>query len=701
MYTEFPAIDKITRCLKRFTVSTMRILINLSVFFFLNPVYSNIYYVSSNGNDNSPGNKISQPWKSIDRVNKQKLNPGDTISFRCGDIFNGELVINCSGSNGNPIVFTHYGTGNNPVFSGAVPVKNWKRYNEKVISSSFSQSILALFAHNKLAITARYPNTGFLTIDEGLTLKGLIDKSLTQTDGFWNGATIRIRSIDWVYETRKVESYKKGEILFGKHEQYPVEQGYEYRFSGKENQTLYEILPGYGYYLENKFSALDTLNEWFYNTDLEQLFLFGDSTSLIEAVIFNNGITIGKAVHDVVIDGIDLEKYFKNGIYSSQNINNIRICNISIKNITGSGIRMDGLAEKCLIADNLFEDLNARAISLMRPASCTVSGNRIKRIGLIRGYGISGVNGATAIAMPNIETKMQSPPYANHNTVKYNTIDSCGYVGIRVDGYNNLIENNVVSNSMLTLNDGAGIYCFARQYNVTYNNVIRNNIVMNAFGDNQGTPGNSYIAKGIYLDNNTHENLVEGNTILNSRSAGILVNDASNRNKIIDNTLFNNAEGISFAEWQNVGQNYGNEIIGNTVFCTSKTQKAVTLINHLSENMCVGTFESNVYANFYEKYYFKILSNHNSYRTINELNFEGWQSNTKGDQHSSSLQQSEIEKYKSEVEIFYNTGLVPKTIQLSDNNYFYLNGEKTPENIQLSPFTSIILIRKHEISSYR
>jgi parallel beta-helix repeat protein len=678
----------------------MAIITKILFLSLLNPLYAEKYYVSAQGNDDSPGNAIASPWRTLDRVNKQKFSPGDTIYFRCGDIFRGQLLINNSGDTEKQIVFTNYGKGSNPVFSGAVSLNSWKKYDEKISSSCFSQPILALYANNKLAITARYPNTGFLTIDEGLARIGLIDKSLTQNDGFWNGATIRIRSIDWVYEIRKVASYRKGEILFGKHEQYSVEQGYEYRYSGNENQTLYDVMAGYGFYLENKFSALDTLNEWFYNTDLKQLYFIGDTAS-VEAVVTDHGIIIGKAVHDIVFDGIDLEKYFKTGIYSSQNISSIRVCNNKISHITGSGIRMDGLAEKCIIADNVFEDLNARAISMMRPAYCDISGNSIKRIGLIRGYGISGVNGATAIAMPNIETKIQVPPYTNHNAVRNNTIDSCGYVGIRVDGYDNLIENNVVSNSMLTLNDGAGIYCYARQYNVTYNNIIRRNIVLNVYGDNMGTPGNSYIAKGIYLDNNTHENLVEGNTIINSRAAGILVNDASNRNKIIDNSLFSNAEGISFAEWQNIGQNYGNVITGNIIFCTSKTQKAVSLVNHLSEQMCVGTFDSNVYANLYEKYYFKILSNHNSFRTTNELGFEGWQTNVKGDLHSSSLQQSDFKNYKAEGEIFYNTGLLPKEIKLASNNYFYLNGNKAPENIMLSPFASIILIRKQEFSTYK
>lgn len=65
------------------------------------------YYVSNAGNDNNNGKSDAKSWKTIDRVNVQKLLPGDTVFFKSGDIFSGEIVIKYSGREKNRLYLLH------------------------------------------------------------------------------------------------------------------------------------------------------------------------------------------------------------------------------------------------------------------------------------------------------------------------------------------------------------------------------------------------------------------------------------------------------------------------------------------------------------------------------------------------------------------------------------------------------------------
>ena len=86
------------------------------------------YYVSSSiGNDGwdgtapepiPPANPENGPWNTICQVNEQTFEPGDSIRFKRGDTWTGEqLIIQSSGSSGNPITLTAYGEGAKPVFN--------------------------------------------------------------------------------------------------------------------------------------------------------------------------------------------------------------------------------------------------------------------------------------------------------------------------------------------------------------------------------------------------------------------------------------------------------------------------------------------------------------------------------------------------------------------------------------------------------
>ena len=79
------------------------------------------YYVSEAGSDRNDGLSEVTPWKSLSKVSRENFNPGDTVRFRAGDTFEGQLVISDSGTAESPITFTQYGSGEKPLLDAGNP----------------------------------------------------------------------------------------------------------------------------------------------------------------------------------------------------------------------------------------------------------------------------------------------------------------------------------------------------------------------------------------------------------------------------------------------------------------------------------------------------------------------------------------------------------------------------------------------------
>ena len=69
------------------------------------------YYVSNDGNDENDGS-AERPWKTLQRVSSAKLNEGDAVLFKRGDIFRGRIF--CK----NGVTYAAYGEGDKPKIYG-------------------------------------------------------------------------------------------------------------------------------------------------------------------------------------------------------------------------------------------------------------------------------------------------------------------------------------------------------------------------------------------------------------------------------------------------------------------------------------------------------------------------------------------------------------------------------------------------------
>jgi len=77
------------------------------------------YYVSSQGDDASPGTTANAPWKTLERVEAAALGPGDRVLFRGGERFSGTLTLSgVVGTEGARVVLSSYGEGRATIDGG-------------------------------------------------------------------------------------------------------------------------------------------------------------------------------------------------------------------------------------------------------------------------------------------------------------------------------------------------------------------------------------------------------------------------------------------------------------------------------------------------------------------------------------------------------------------------------------------------------
>jgi hypothetical protein len=85
----------------------------------INLIAKNYYIDATGGNDLNNGNTITAAWKSLAKVNGTTFVAGDSILFKSGCSWTGQLKPKGSGDATKSIVIDNYGSGNLPYFDGA------------------------------------------------------------------------------------------------------------------------------------------------------------------------------------------------------------------------------------------------------------------------------------------------------------------------------------------------------------------------------------------------------------------------------------------------------------------------------------------------------------------------------------------------------------------------------------------------------
>jgi len=703
------------------------------------------YYISNSGNDTFDGTSPEKAWRSIDKVNNTLLIAGDNVLFKSGDTFVGELIMKQSGGKIAPIVVSSYGNGNKPVLTGTIPIKEWKAEQKNRFNTKLSKPVYQLFYNNKQLDLARIPAKGFYVVESG-DKNTLTDKQHLNVPFDLTGAVLRIRAVNWQYETNVVASQQSGTITFAQ-------------------SMMYQASPRYGYLLDNKFEFLTEAGQWFWDKERQQLYVIPPKTSnpndeKVEAVVYKNGITISENVSYINISNLKIEKFENAGILGLGNSSNISVSNCEINDINVYGVCLEINSGSYFIKNNNISDIRGRGISTLESSNNVIEYNTVMRCGMEPGYGFDGVNNGIGIAilktevvykishntfnklkdtnipsdclfkieelvelpypdekfviealeltlepaqaalyipmvmlLVNAEAKAQKLESTN-NRVAYNVVDQSAYAGIRVDGRHSIAECNVIKNSLLHMNDGGALYCWAQNEDYTHHNIFRNNIIINAIGSCVATANDLAYGYGIYTDNKCHHMLIEGNTVVGT-VGGILINDEAHHQKVIGNTLYDNQMGLVFSEYFMPDTLVECEAYNNILFAKKRNQRALFVECRCREEFVPGLLDKNLYANPYYPFPIVALTYKDNVRSFKEYTLDSWQKHYGQDAESTSISTANHDAGGQLSEIFINETNEKKKIDVpTDLVYTDLKGSILKDKVEVAPFSSFIILQK-------
>lgn len=635
----------------------------LFLFVFLTSTcFATNYYFSAAGNDANSGTTIANPFKTITKLNSLILQAGDTIFFKKGDTFRGQINLNATGNSVNSIVFTSYGTGNKPIISGAELVTNFTQNGNKY-EKILTQKTNNFFVNNAEQTLARYPNNGrYLWLDSAQKTY-LKDADLSSIPAnYINNARLCIHTAQWCWEKTSITNYNNAEKIT------------------YNNPTSLAALPGYAFFLYDNINLLDTAQEWkFDSTSMLLTYMpaasVNPNTAICEAAVYTNGIQIiGSAAYIKIID-LAFDKQMNAGITTSSTANHhILIKDCYFANQYNHGFQDKGKYNEI---DNCYfraVDGIAVYVSGSGAGNCTVHHSTFRNIGPYRNSGIG-----TEINLSAIKFGFVDSCYAHHND-----IDSTGYCGISADGGYHVVEKNIVKNAMLLNNDGAALKSFAAQsHHITF----RNNFVSSSDGNTEGTVNANFITPAIYFDFNVNNCTIQDNTIYNRTQKGIFQNAGDVNNSIIGNNIYGANYGIDLNGHPN--QNTADTLNGyvikrNSIFLKTANDYIYRQVD-FSGQYQVGLVDSNYY---FQPYSTKFMQRPGATPTL--VSFANWQAagfdlngKTNSFTWASNVDSSNI---------FVNP--TDNTVQQSLGGWVWkdLNGNLVT-SLVLQPWTSKILLR--------
>jgi hypothetical protein len=627
------------------------------------------YYLSNTGSDNNTGTSISSPWKTIAKLNTITYQPGDTIFFKSGDIFRGQITVNQGGNSSSSVVFTAYGNGNKPIISGADTITTvWTNAGTlggfTYYTTPFAKTPKSFFVNNAEQSIARYPSKSYLTLDSAQKAY-LKDASLSSiASNLINGSKICVHSQQWCWELTQVGSLSGNQINF-------------------TTATLQKSKDKYGYFLYDNINHLDTINEWKYDGGLiKYIPVSGNPNSMVcLASVDPNGMVIGGSASYIRIINLAFEKQTNAGVLISGSSNrNIKIDNCYFRHQFNYGVNDKGRYNEIL--NSYFREVDGLAIYVDGNAlKSTIHSNTFRNIGPFRNYGVG-----QEINLSAIKISFRDSCHVHHND-----IDSTGYCGVSADGKYNTIERNVVKNAMLKNNDGAALKSFgtASQYNV-----FKNNFVSLSDGNTEGTFSADFVTPAIYFDFSTNNCTIQDNTIYNITKKGIFQNSANHHNTIIGNVVHRASIGIDFNGSPVISSPYMTNMVAkhNSIMVLDNNSYVFRQVDHSGTNN-IGIIDSNqVFQPFNSAKFAFRPGTGTPDHTLSQWKAFGW------DTHSQPSFVSWTYPTRFDT-LFMNISDNVANINLGNTKYLDLDSNVVCGTLVLQPYTSKILINTNTTCS--
>ncbi|MBU3027569.1 right-handed parallel beta-helix repeat-containing protein [Zobellia galactanivorans] len=653
----------------------------------------NNYYLSASGNDSNSGTSEASPWKTINKLNsvKNSIKPGDVIHFNRGDVFYGSLDLKGKkGSSGKTIVLKSYGSGDKAIIRASVKINNWTRHSGNIWKANLAKvdngRTPALFLNNVAQQIGREPNVdaangGYRRIKSHAGNNKSISEgaNLPYASNRFQGGEITIRTTDDNVKVETVTSHSGNTVNFG--------------LSDPSATFENAIENNFGYFFQNHVNTLDKNGEWAHDTNAGVLYLYSNTNPNSLSVEIPSGesaLSLNNTDY-VKVQDLRLEGGLKYTLAIS-GASNMTLTNCHIYN-GNEYLSLGYTLTNITATNNTFEQSNNIAIRWEGLSGLTFANNKIINIGMRSGMGARSFIGYTG-------ARFVSRSGSSANVIEKNTLKNIGYHAMLFSGGNLKIRYNDISNYCYTKDDGGGIYSVG---NRNSNNSVYGNIVHDSPGAIRGIPeGRGVKTAGIYIDNDSQNQLIYENTVYNIVGWGLMAN-LSSKSTIRDNTVYNCEFGLVLSTYNNsfgaggsTAKATDNTVVDNIFFSKKPSQVSARYTNQITDagfNTFLGDINSNYYCMPYNgsKQISVTLARKTDEYTLDEFRTKYPNYENKGKsapvKFGASVDPNTFIKF-----VVNNTGTA-KAVNLGSENYVDAKHKNYSGSVTVPAYSSIVLLK--------
>ncbi|RED95994.1 putative secreted protein (Por secretion system target) [Marinoscillum furvescens DSM 4134] len=489
-------------------------------------LFATDYYVAKNGDDSNPGTE-DEPFLTIGKA-ATVLQAGDVCYIKEG-VYRERVKTTNSGTAASPIVFKAF-AGDPVVVTGTEALTAWEVHDGPIYKTSATMTLpvrfRALYVGGKSMDVARWPNNTDqdpFTIDAEPVDNGSrshIERS-TIPAADWSGGYIwYLGAHSGASWTRPVTASSAGRVDF-------PELPDKWPFN-PHNPTVIRNENRGRFFLFGKLAALDAEEEWFYDEEQNELYLYAPSGADPNTLAVE--VSARTETFELTHDYITVEDLhvFGGAVRIAGNYCEVRNCviqyghnaldeldNSDAQDARGS-ITIEGSHN--LIEQNLIEFGSANGVACLyawkNSTSNTIHNN------IIRSFNTVGIHSnLIRSSIPQM-------------TITNNTLYLAGRDGIYNSGSNGEIAYNDVYDVMRINNDAGIFYTVGKESDK--NTVIHHNW----FHDSAGPEYADGRAAGIYLDNHSKGYTVHHNMVWNITWTGIQINWDNWNIDIYNNSIY-------------------------------------------------------------------------------------------------------------------------------------------------------------------
>ncbi|MBL0174581.1 MAG: right-handed parallel beta-helix repeat-containing protein [Ignavibacteria bacterium] len=540
------------------------------------------YFIAANGSDGNSGRSPAAPFLTIAKINGLSLRPGDSVLFRRGDVFFGEIAAR-AGAPGAPVVYGAYGEGHDPVICGAtrLPSAGWQRNADAswsrdgiALTAMTAADPPSLFFNGALLTPARSPNSGFFTAQ--------------LVEGANPGSHCCEYSLAFRDSTLPAAFPNASDLVGGNvtaYDQYGISTRLVTGYDPSTGRVTMDTLRGAAflgyklYFLSCRRGFLDAPGEWHYDEQATRLTVRfpGDTAPGPGDTLCASAIDFGVNAWQtgyIRIQDLDFRYQKIAGVWiiRADSVTVDRCAFTGMRHgvdIWGSGGPPEVRVRHARVLDCAFRGVLRTGIDARNLEECTLAGNTFVDIGPANGSGQSG-HADRWKGYGYYEYGIGIQASGVNSIIEGNTVLRSGRQGITAGGQGVLVRFNTVDHACLSYND-CGAFMPLGDSRTEFN------IVRHSIGPYDQFAGSG--ARGIYPDFRERDT-IRFNTIVDAR-VGIGLTNA--KREVVRGNIVYGSTAMAFSMNKKNAGPLDNTVVGNTFFGLDARQYSLRWENQVTE----------------------------------------------------------------------------------------------------------------------